>query len=118
MKRPLMFVSFTLVFAAGLIVSRYIPMPNQIQAGQAFTVAPSDDGQAAQGVVEVVAVQDHVGMKRMILRARTPNETAARAITVAMGQQGLTFWRHKRQLTHILDADGWVYMWGIFVPSQ
>jgi len=114
LRRVVFLMLLMALFASGFITANYLPSP-RLYAGQTFTIPPSEDSQAATGTVEFVAVQDHLHMKRIIFRANTPNDTDRRAIEVVMERQGYKYWDNMRYITEILEVDGWVYMWGIFV---
>lgn len=115
--RRLLFVVLLMgVFAAGFVTANHWPTP-RIYAGQTFTIAPSEDSQAATGTVEIVAIQQVRDMRRIIFRAKTPNNTASRAVEIVMERQGLAYWSHQHRLNGILEVDGWAYLWGIFTPK-
>lgn len=115
-RRVLFVTGILAVFFAGFATANYLPSA-RLKTGQTFTIAPSDDSAAASGVVEIVAIQNHLHMKRIIFRASTPNNTARRAVEVVMEREGYVYWDSKRYLSDILEVDGWVYMWGIFVSK-
>lgn len=85
---------------------------------QNVTIGTDNDDKAARGDVEQVVFQEirRTKIYRMLLRAKSPNQSAALCVEIAIGLQGFTHWKEKRDLDHLIDSqDGWSYFFGIFV---